>query len=102
LSQEFFYEVALLKSPLGLLTYKTNEALKLGSLVYVTLGNRKTYNSAVVIKEVAKPEFKCLDIQEISHQYYDANMLTTAKFISSYYVCSLGEALSLYTHFEDL
>lgn len=101
MKQEYFYEVALLKSPLGLLTYKSNTPVNIGALVFVNLGNRKTLNCAVIIKEVEKPTFKCLDIQEVSLQYYDSIMLSTAQFIASYYVCSLGEALSLYTPFED-
>jgi primosomal protein N' (replication factor Y) (superfamily II helicase) len=91
LKTDYFYEVALLKSPLGLLTYKSNTPLNLGALVLVTLGNRKTLNHAVVIKEVEEPTFKCLEIQEITSQYYDTVMLSTAKFIASYYVCSLGK-----------
>ena len=102
MKRDYFYEVALLKSPLGLLTYKSDTPVNLGALVLVSLGNRKTLNSAVVIKEVEEPTFKCLNIQEVSPQYYDTVMLSTAKFIASYYVCSLGEALSLYTPFEDL
>jgi len=101
LSQEYFYELALLKSPLDSLTYKSQEALSIGALVKVNLGNRKVSNPAVVIKEVEKPTFACLDIQEVTSYYYDAKMLGIAKFIASYYVCSLGEALSLYTPFED-
>lgn len=101
LSQEYFYELALLKSPLDGLTYKSQEAVKVGALVKVNLGNRKTSNPAVVIKEVSKPSFKCLEIQEVTPYYYDAKMLGIAKFIASYYVCSLGEALSLYTPFDE-
>jgi primosomal protein N' (replication factor Y) len=101
LSQEYFYELALLKSPLDGLTYKSQEAVKIGALVKVNLGNRKTSNPAVVIKEVSKPSFKCLEIQEVTPYYYDAKMLGVAKFIASYYVCSLGEALSLYTPFDE-
>lgn len=102
MNQTYFYEVALLKSPLESLTYQTNRAIELGQLILVSLGKRKTLNNAVVVKEVEKPEFKCADIQEITPYFYDKNMLSIAKFIASYYVCSLGEALSLYTPFEKV
>ena len=101
MSQEYFYEVALLKSPLEPLTYKSQQLLNIGALVNVSLGNRKNLNPAVIIKKVDEPSFKCLDIQEVTSYYYDAKMLSIAKFIASYYVCSLGEALSLYTPFEE-
>jgi len=102
LNQEFFYEVALLKSPLTPLTYKSPKKIEIGALVFVFLRNRKKNNEAVVIKEVEKPAFKCVDIEEVSNCYYDNKMLTIAKFVASYYVCSFGEALSLYTPFEKL
>ncbi len=96
---EYFYEVSLLKSPLDNLTYKSESEINIGTLVEVGLRNRKKNSNAVVIKEVEKPEFKCVEISEISDKYYDDKMLDTAKFISLYYVCSLGEALSSFTPF---
>ena len=58
----YYYELALLKSPLNNLTYQSEQNIKLGTKVYVTLGNRKVLNEAVVIKEVEKPTFKCNEI----------------------------------------
>ena len=96
----FYYELALLKSPLNNLTYQSEESIKLGTKVGVTLGNRKVINEAVVIKEVEKPTFKCSNILEISNEYFDEKMLQIATFVSQYYVCSLGEALSVYHCFD--
>ncbi len=48
----YYYELALLKSPLNNLTYQSEECIKFGTKVGVTLGNRKVINEAVVIKEV--------------------------------------------------
>lgn len=101
LSQMLYYEIALLKSPLEPLTYQFSEPLNLGQKVKVKLARRKNLMDGVVVKEVAQPEFKCSPIEELSEEYYDATMLQTAKFIASYYVCSLGEALSLYTPFNQ-
>ncbi|PZP11447.1 MAG: primosomal protein N', partial [Aliarcobacter butzleri] len=47
-----------------------------------------------------KPDFKCTDISEITNEFYDEKMLEIASFISTYYVCSLGEALSIYNPFD--
>lgn len=102
MNQTYFYELALLKSPLEPLTYQTHTPLELGQLVLVFLRKQKTLNHAVVVKKVEQPEFKCADIQEVTPCFYDKNMLSIAKFIASYYVCSLGEALSLYTPFEKV
>jgi primosomal protein N' (replication factor Y) len=87
----YYYELALLKSPLNTLTYQSEENIKLGTKVAVTLGNRKVLNEAVVIKKVEKPSFKCSDIIEITNEYFDEKMLQIATFVSQYYVCSLGE-----------
>ena len=94
-----YYEIALLKSPLEPLTYSSQEVLELGQKVSVSLQRRKNLLFGVVVKKVEKPTFKCTVISEILNQYYDEKMLGISKFISLYYVCSLGEALSLYTPF---
>ena len=96
----FYYEVALLKSPLANLTYQSENKLEVGTKVLVKLGNRKKLNESVVIKEVEKPDFKCSNIEEVTQEYYDGKMLSIAHFISQYYVCSLGEALSIYHGFN--
>jgi primosomal protein N' (replication factor Y) len=95
----YFYNVALLNSPLEPLTYQYEEELKIGMLVEVSLQRRAKLQKAVIIKSVDKPSFKCVMIKEISKYYFDDKMLKTASFISQYYVCSLGEALSVYTPF---
>ena len=57
-------------------------------------------DEAVVIKEVEIPSFKCTDISEITNEYFDEKMLQIATFVSQYYVCSMGEALSVYNAFD--
>ena len=99
---EYFYEISLLKSPLDCLTYKSLEPISIGSLVEVGLRNRKQNSPGVVVKEVEKPTFKCVEISVVTNKYYDDKMITTAKFVSLYYVCSLGEALTLFRPFYDL
>ena len=98
----FFYNVSLLSSPLEPLTYQSEEDIKIGTLVEVSLQRRAKLQKAVIIKKVDKPSFKCVTIKEISDLYYDDKMLKIASFISQYYVCSLGEALSVYTPFYEV
>lgn len=96
----YYYELALLKSPLNNLTYQSEVDLDLGSKVKVKLQRRKVLNDAVVIKKVEKPSFKCVNIEEFTNEYFDSQMLQTAHFVSQYYVCSVGEALSVYIPFN--
>jgi len=93
----YYYELALLKSPLNPLTYQSDKLIDIGTKVFVKLARRKVLTQAVVIKQVDKPTFRCTNISEISEFIYDKQMLQTSQFIATYYICSLGEALSLYT-----
>ncbi|PRN01552.1 primosomal protein N' [Aliarcobacter cryaerophilus] len=95
-----YYEVAILKSPLQNLTYQSEEIIENGSLVEVILANRKNSNLAVVIKKVDKPDFKCSTILSIKDEFYSDFMLEIADFISKYYICSMGFALSLFQTFN--
>ncbi len=95
-----FYEVAILKSPLQNLTYKSKEEIEIGSLVEVVLANRKNSNQAVIIKKVEEPEFKCSDILKITDFFYSSFMLEIADFIAKYYVCSLGQSLTIFQFFD--
>ncbi|QKJ22819.1 primosomal protein N' [Poseidonibacter lekithochrous] len=96
-----YYELALLKSPLANLTYQSETQIEIGTKVQVKLQRRKNLNDAVVIKEVEKPSFKCVNIEEITSEYYDDKMLQVSNFISQYYVSSLGEALSIYNAYNS-
>ena len=95
-----YYEVAILKSPLQNLTYQSEEIIENGSLVEVILANRKNSNLAVVIKKVDKPDFKCSTILSIKDEFYSDFMLQIADFVSKYYICSMGFALSLFQAFN--
>ena len=96
----FYYELALLKSPLNNLTFQSENQIALGTKVLIKLRQRKVLDEAVVIKEVLIPSFKCTDISEITNEYFDEKMLQIATFVSQYYVCSMGEALSVYNAFD--
>ncbi|MBU1217246.1 primosomal protein N' [bacterium] len=94
-----FYEVALLSSPLSLLTYHSSLDLEKGRVVEVSLRN-KNYK-AVVTEITSKPDFTTSEILEVSDFFYSSKQLSLAQFISSYYICSLGEALGLMLAYES-
>ncbi|RYA23827.1 primosomal protein N' [Malaciobacter halophilus] len=96
-----YYELVILKSPLTPLTYQSENEIEIGKKVLVKLARMKKLCEAVVLKKVEKPTFKCVDIQELTQEYYNLQMLETSKFISTYYVCSIGEALSSYSPFNE-
>lgn len=98
----FYYELALLKSPLDNLTYCSDVNIEIGTLVEVSLQRRKVLSKAVVVKEVEKPSFKCTTIQTITNLFYSTEMIKIATFTSMYYVSSLGEALSLFIPFDKI
>ena len=95
-----YYELAILKSPLQNLTYESEEIIENGSLVEVILAKRKNSNLAVVLKNVDKPDFKCSTILSIKDEFYTDFMLEIADFVSKYYICSMGFALSLFQAFN--
>lgn len=96
-----YYEIALFKSPLQPLTYQSQFDINIGVKVEISLQNRTKIIYGVIVKKVLKPTFKCKDIKQITNEYYDNFMIDTSKFISTYYVCSIGEALSLYQPFNN-
>ena len=50
---------------------------------------------AVILSSCDKPDFDTNEILEISESYYSSKQMKLVKFISSYYICSLGDAFSL-------
>ena len=93
----YFFNIALLNSPLEPLTYAFNTSLALGSEVQIKLRNRTM--RGVLVGTCDEPSFKTVSIDEISDLVYSSKQLKMAKFISEYYFCSLGEALNLFVPF---
>jgi len=89
-----YYLVSLLNSPLSPLTYTYDEELKQGNIVEVTLNSKSRFG--VVVSKTEKPEFTCSDILSVKDEFFCEETLGLAKFISEYYVCSLGDALNLF------
>ena len=93
-----YYLLSLLNSPLTPLTYQSTEDIDNGTLVDVLLNGRT--KSAVVVDKTDKPTFNTLDISAGSSFYFSQKQMELARFISNYYICSLGEAFSLLVPFE--
>jgi primosomal protein N' (replication factor Y) len=90
-----YYEVSILNSPLSPLTYKSSQRLEIGRLVTATLQNREV--TALVLRETQEPDFKCIEINQVKDEVYPKEYLKIFEFISSYYICSIGEAVGVFT-----
>ncbi|MCX6052832.1 MAG: primosomal protein N' [Campylobacterales bacterium] len=93
----YFYEVAILSSPLSFLTYHFNSLLEEGCVVEIVVRG-KNYK-AVVISTCQEPAFKTSEILSVSEFFYSAKQIELARFIATYYFSSLGEALGLMVAF---
>lgn len=93
-----YYKVSILNSPLESLTYHSDKDIAEGVKVSVKLNARDVFG--VVLCSVDKPEFDTLEILDVLEQCYSKKQLELAGFISSYYICSLGDALSLMVPFN--
>ena len=94
----YYYKVSLLGSPLEPLTYHSNHKFLQGELISVPLRSR--LKKAVVLESVSKPEFETLAIDSSLEAYFSDKNIVFAKFIASYYICSLGDAFALMVPFK--
>ena len=93
----YFYSLALLGSPLELLTYHSDVIVPIGSKVSILLRSREAHG--IVLSSCEKPLFKTSAIAQSLPFVYSRNQIKTAQFIAEYYGCSLGEALNLFVPF---
>ena len=89
----FYYEVVILSSPLNTLTYHHESDIEIGRVLKLNIRNREV--KAVVISKCEEPEFITSEILEVSDEKYSSKQIELAKFISTYYFSSLGEALGI-------
>ena len=94
-----YYNISLLGSPLEPFTYHFSKALNIGTKVDINVRNRVT--QGIVISTCDEPAFSTNEILEISDFFYDSKQMALAKFISTYYLCSLGESLALMMPFSS-
>ncbi len=95
-----YYSIAILNSPLNPLTYHSEDVLKRGERVFVSLHHRKDL-LGVVVEQTDKPSFKTVAISSKTPFYHDTKQLKLAQFLSNYYFCSLGEAFGIMTPYSD-
>jgi len=88
-----YYKLSIIGSPLEPFTYHSSHTIEIGTKVTVTFN--KNVKDAVVLGSTEKPEFETSEILEISDFFYSSKQMQIAKFISNYYICSLGDAYSL-------
>ena len=93
----FFYQLSLLGAPLSPLTYHSLESLSIGRVVTVALKTKE--QQAVVVATCHESSYETHAIQEVSDYFFSSEQLKLAEFITSYYICSLGEALNLIVPF---
>ena len=93
-----YYHIIIIASPTEGFTYRSSLALQSGAEVEVVFNGRT--KKGVVFKEVAQPSFETLEITQSSGYIFSEKQRKVAQFISSYYVCSLGDALALFTPFS--
>ncbi|MFK5938494.1 MAG: primosomal protein N' [Sulfurimonas sp.] len=93
------YTLSIIGSPLGEFSYHSSQTLDIGTKVKVAFNKRE--KDAVILFSCEKPEFQTNEILEVSEFYYSQKQMKLAKFISGYYICSLGDAFSLMMGFDD-
>ena len=94
-----YYTVSIIGSPLEPFTYQSSQAISSGTLVLVEFNNRK--KEGVLIEQTQKPDFETNEILEVLDSFYSSQQIKLAQFIASYYICSLGDAFSLMTPFQE-
>lgn len=94
-----YYKLSIIGSPLGEFTYHSSSSIASGSQVKVLFNKREKL--AVILKETSEPDFTTSAILEMTEFFFSSKQIELARFISSYYICSLGDAFSLMTPFEQ-
>ncbi len=82
------------------MTYESKNRIELGRIVEVKLRNKLV--NGIIISQCEKPEFKCEKIEMESEDIFDEKYLQIFRFISSYYLCSFGEATGIFTAVKKL
>jgi primosomal protein N' (replication factor Y) len=90
----FFYEIAFAGLKLAPLTYRSESKIKNGTKIIAPLKAKP--REAIVLNETGAPAFECENILTIFDETIAESYLKTARFIADYYICEIGEALSLF------
>lgn len=92
----FYYEVAPLSRSIGVLTYNSDQNLKVGQKVKIKIKNQKEIFGVIVKTLVIQPEFETNELVVVENEFYDDFAILLAKFIASYYCSSYSQALELF------
>jgi len=96
----YYYQITLHRSSAPILTYHYDKPLKIGQQIEVPVHSK--VKLAMVLDEVERPEgFETSEILNILENYYSAQQIAIAKFISEYYFSSLGEAIALFMPYRN-
>lgn len=94
-----YYNISLIGSPLEPFTYHCDVVLAAGTKVSIAVKGRVSFG--VILSEVEKPDFQTHEILEVSSFVYLQEQIALARFIASYYICSLGDAFALMVAFDN-
>ncbi len=89
----FYYKISIIGSPLEPFTYHSLRSINIGTKVQISFNN--TIKDGLVLELCEKPKFDTLDILKIYEFYFSPLQIKLAGFISTYYICSLGDAFAL-------
>ena len=95
-----YYTCAILGSVLEPLTFQSSTPIDLFSQVLLPFQNKEKVG--LVLDEVSKPTFDTVDISQATESSVSKVQLRFSEFISEYYFCSLGEALSLFIAYKNV
>jgi len=95
----YYYNISLIGSPLEPFTYHFGTVLEVGQQVEVTVRSRKAFG--VVLSQTQQPSFQTSEILQVTAFRYSQKQMQLAHFISSYYICSLGDAFALLVPFAN-
>lgn len=92
---KYYYEIAPLKiirTDSEVLTYFSNESLKIGTIVEIPVGKRKMVG--VVWRKTGQPEFETREILRAFSKPLPKHLLKLAKWMSEFYATPLSQVLS--------
>jgi len=89
----YYYKIAIINSPLESFTYQSKISIEPYTIVQVEFNKR--VRKGVVLESCLQPDFETLDILELTENYLTEEMVQLAKFIASYYICSIGDVFAL-------
>ncbi len=94
----FYHLIAPLKNKTPPLTYFSKEQHQKGAIVNIHLRNKTLLG--VVLEEVSKPSFECLELEKTPY-FLLPFQIDLAIFIAQYYSANLSSVLNLFTPFRE-